>query len=215
MNSEAKAKGSIWSSALILAVLAAACTALVALTYDLTDERIVANQQAFLEESLKPVLAGIDYEGTLSDSTMIIPVPHDLPGNQPATVYRIFENDDPLAALFVVVARDGYAGPIRILIGLTDDGQINRARVIDHRETPGLGDRIEAAKSDWINQFDGRSLVDPTEDRWKIRRDGGDFDQLSGASITSRSVVKALRETLIYFNANREAVFAPDADGVE
>ena len=191
------------------------CTALVALTYDLTDERIAANEQAFLEESLKPVLAGIDYEGTLSDSTMIIPVPHDLPGNQPATVYRIFEDDTPLAALFVVVARDGYAGPIRILIGLTDDGRINRARVIDHRETPGLGDRIEASKSDWINQFDGRSLLNPTEDRWKIKRDGGDFDQLSGASITSRSVVKALRETLVYFNANRDSVFAPDAEPQE
>ncbi len=211
MSNEAKTRGSVWSSALILAVLAAICTALVALTYDLTDERIVANQQAFLEESLKPVLAGIDYEGTLSDSTMIIPVPHDLPGNQPATVYRIFEDDTPLAALFVVVARDGYAGPIRILIGLTDDGRINRARVIDHRETPGLGDRIDASKSDWINQFDGRSLADPAEDRWKIKRDGGDFDQLSGASITSRSVVKALRETLIYFNANRDTVFAPDS----
>ena len=215
MTTQSKPQGSIFSSAAILAVLAAVCTALVALTYDLTDERIAANEQAFLEESLKPVLAGIDYEGTLSDSTMIIPVPHDLPGNQPATVYRIFEDDTPLAALFVVVARDGYAGPIRILIGLTDDGRINRARVIDHRETPGLGDRIEASKSDWINQFDGRSLLNPTEDRWKIKRDGGDFDQLSGASITSRSVVKALRETLVYFNANRDSVFAPDAEPQE
>ena len=215
MTAEKKPQGSIWSSAAILAVLAAVCTALVALTYDLTDERIAANEQAFLEESLQPVLAGIDYDGTLSDSTMIIPVPHDLPGNQPATVYRIFEDDTPLAALFVVVARDGYAGPIRILIGLTDDGRINRARVIDHRETPGLGDRIEASKSDWINQFDGRSLTDPAEEQWKIKRDGGDFDQLSGASITSRSVVKALRETLVYFNANRESVFAPDAEPQE
>ena len=215
MTTKTKPQGSIFSSAAILAVLAAVCTALVALTYDLTDERIAANEQAFLEESLKPVLAGIDYEGTLSDSTMIIPVPHDLPGNQPATVYRIFEDDTPLAALFVVVARDGYAGPIRILIGLTDDGRINRARVIDHRETPGLGDRIEASKSDWINQFDGRSLLNPTEDQWKIKRDGGDFDQLSGASITSRSVVKALRETLVYFNANRDSVFAPDAEPQE
>ena len=212
MSDNARKSGSLWSSALILAVMAAVCTALVALTYTLTGERIADNQQAFLEESLQPVLAGIEYDGPLSDSTMIIPVPHDLPGNQPATVYRVFEDEAPLAALFVVVARDGYAGPIRLLIGLTDDGRITRARVIEHRETPGLGDRIEAGRSDWINQFDGRSLADPTEDMWKIRRDGGEFDQLSGASITSRSVVKALRETLIYFNANHDAVFAPDAD---
>ncbi|MEM9404083.1 MAG: electron transport complex subunit RsxG [Pseudomonadota bacterium] len=211
MNSETGKQRPVWSSALVLAVLAVACIALVELTHDLTREQIEANEQAFLEESLRPVLAGIDYDGALSDSTLIIPVPHDLPGNQPATVYRIFEDNAPLAALFVVVARDGYAGPIRLLIGITSDGRITRARVIEHRETPGLGDRIEADKSDWMNIFDGRSLQDPNEDNWKIRRDGGDFDQLSGASITSRAVVKALRETLIYLEANRDTVFAPES----
>ena len=82
---------------------------------------------------------------------------------------------------------------------------------MEHRETPGLGDRIESTKSDWMEHFNGRSIGDPSLEDWKIRRDGGEFDQLRGASITSRAVVRAVRETLVYFEANAETVFAAPA----
>ena len=198
----------VWTTALILAVLAAICTALVAATFHATDERIAANEQAYLEASLKPVLEGIEYDGRLSDSTISVPPPHDLPGNEAATIYRVYADGKPIAALFVVSARDGYAGPIKLLIGVDSDGVLTRARVLEHRETPGMGDLIESSKSDWIEQFNKRSLLSPAADRWLIKRDGGDFDQLTGASITARAVVKAISETLHYFQSNRDTVFA-------
>ena len=199
---------SVLSTALILTLFAAICAALVAATFRITEPRIAANEQAYLEERLRPVLEGLDYDGALSDSTITIPAPHDLPGNEPATVYRIFEDGEPLAALFVVSARDGYAGPIKLLIGIDRAGTLTRVRALEHRETPGMGDAIEASKSDWIEQFSRRSLSDPETDLWLIVPDGGEFDHITGASITSRSVVKAIKETLLYFATNRETVFA-------
>ncbi len=204
----AEQPASVWSTGLTLAVLAAICAALVAFTYDMTAERIAANEQAFLERSLKPVLEGIEYDGRLSDSTITIPSPHALPGREPATIYRVYADNEPIAALFVVTPRDGYSGPIKLLIGVDARGAVTRVRVLEHRETPGLGDRIESTKSDWIEQFSGTSLAAPSEERWAIERDGGAFDQLTGASITSRAVVEAIKGTLLYFEQNRDTVFA-------
>lgn len=204
-------KASGLTSALTLTVLAVICTLLVATTYQGTRERIAANEQAFLERSLAPVLEGIEYDGTLSDSTKVIEPPHALPGDDPVTVYRVYADGAPIAALFVVTANDGYSGPIKLLIGIDASGTVNRARVIEHRETPGLGDQIESSKSDWIEQFNRTSLTQPSADRWLIKRDGGDFDQLTGASITPRAVVKAVKETLLYFESNRDDVFAAES----
>ncbi|MEQ9561175.1 MAG: electron transport complex subunit RsxG, partial [Woeseiaceae bacterium] len=192
----------------ILAVLAAVCTAIVATTYRTTAVRIAENAQAHLEQSLAPVLAGLEYDGKLSESTLVIPLPHTLPGNQPVTVYRVFADDNPVAALFVVTARDGFAGPIKLLVGISAAGAITGVRVLEHRETPGLGDLIDSTRSDWILQFNGRSLTDPQPAGWQIRRDGGTFDQLTGASITPRAVIKAIRDTLVYFDNHRDRVFA-------
>jgi len=201
-------KASSVPGGLILAGLAALCTALVAVTHAVTAPRIAANEQAYLEQSLAPVLQGIDYDGKLSESTLIIPPPHDLPGDEPVTVYRVYADGRPVAALFVVNARGGFAGPIRLLVGADADGNVTGVRVLKHRETPGLGDLIDADKSDWILQFTGRSLSDPPAPLWAIRRDGGEFDQLTGASITPRAVIRGIRDTLTYYDGHRESVFA-------
>ena len=199
---------SIWTSGLILAGLAAVCTVLVAITHSGTAPRIAANEQAYLEQSLQPVLQGIEYDGKLSESTISIPLPHGLPGNEDVPVYRVYAGGTPVAALFVVRAMDGFSGPIRLLIGIDSTGTITGVRVLEHRETPGLGDLIEADKSDWIKQFEGRSLMSPVPAAWAIKRDGGEFDQFTGASITPRSVINAIKETLLYFDENREDVFS-------
>ena len=191
-----------------LAAIAAICTALVAATYELTDDRIAANAQAWVEQSLQPVLADLAYDGGISESMLVIPVPHDLPGNDDAVIYRVYSGDSPVAALFVVTARDGYSGPIRLLVGVDFNGTVTGIHVLEHRETPGLGDGIESAKSNWARQFKGRSLGDPISDGWKIKGDGGEFDQLTGASVTPRAIVKAVRETLEYFATGRATVFA-------
>ena len=199
---------SIWAGGAILAALAAVCTALVAVTHSATAPRIAANEQAYLEQSLQPVLEGIEYDGLLSESTIVLQPPHGLPGNDPVSVYRVFADGAPIAALFVVTARDGFAGPIRLLVGIDGDGVVTGVRVLAHRETPGLGDLIDADKSDWILQFTKRSLGNPAVASWAIKRDGGEFDQLTGASITPRAVIKAVRDTLIYFSENEQTVFA-------
>ena len=203
-------KSSIVPAGLTLAGLAAVCTALVAVTHAVTAPRIAANEQAYLEQSLAPVLEGVPYDGKLSESTIVIPAPNELPGNEPVTVYRVYADARPVAALFVVNARGGFAGPIRLLVGIAADGSVTGVRVLEHRETPGLGDLIEAGKSDWILQFTGRSLTDPPAPGWTIRRDGGEFDQLTGASITPRAVIRGIRDTLAYLAENPEIVFAED-----
>lgn len=196
---------------LTLAAIAAICTAAVAATYQLTRERIAANEQALLEQSLEPALSGVFFEGSVTESMLVIRPPHGLPGDEDVIVYRVYAEDAPVAALFAVTAGDGYAGPIRILLGIGYEGTVTGVRILEHRETPGLGDKIESSRSDWVFQFDGRSLGDPAADDWTIRRDGGQFDQLSGASVTPRAVLGAIRETLIYFDANREEIFSAPA----
>lgn len=198
---------SVVKSGITLAVIAGLCTALVALTYTATAERIEVNEQAWLERSLQPALSGLFFDSGVTESMMTIPPPHDLPGSEAAIVYRVYAEDAPVAALFVVSARDGYAGPIRVLVGVDVGGAVTGVHVLEHRETPGLGDRVESGKSDWVQQFDGRSLIDPSPSGWAIKRDGGRFDQLTGASVTPRAIVKAIRDTLLYFEAHREEVF--------
>lgn len=202
------AESPIWKSGVTLAAIAAICTAMVALTWQLTAERIEANRKAWLERSLQPALSGLFFDSSVTESMITIPPPHELPGNEAVIVYRVYAGSEPVAALFVITARDGYAGPIRLLLGVTMEGAVTGVRILEHRETPGLGDRIESSKSDWVLQFDGRSLQDPEEKMWAIKTDGGNFDQLTGASITPRSVIRAIRETLTYFALNRDAIFS-------
>jgi len=197
----------VFKGGVTLAAIAAFCTALVAITFELTDDRIGANAQAWLEQSLLPVLAGISFDSSISEHRLIVPAPHELPGNDDAVIYRVYSGDAPAAALFVVTARDGYSGPIRLLVGIDANGAVTGLSVLEHRETPGLGDGIEWP--DWKQQFVGRSLGNPGSSGWAIRGDGGEFDQLTGASVTPRAVVKAVRETLEYYAANRDTVFAP------
>ena len=100
------------------------------------------------------------------------------------------------------------AGDIDVILGLAADGKVLGARVLAHKETPGLGDKIEVAKGDWILAFDGLSLGNPPPERWAVKKDGGDFDQFSGATITPRAVVRALKGGLEFFAANRAILTA-------
>jgi electron transport complex protein RnfG len=198
----------VWKSGVTLAVIAAVCTAMVALTWQLTAERIEKNKTEWLERSLQPALAGLFFDSGVTESMLVLQQPHELPGKDAAIIYRVYAADEPVAALFVVTARNGYAGPIRLLIGVEMDGTVTGVRVLEHRETPGLGDRIETEKSDWVLQFDGHSLRNPEAPKWAIRGDGGEFDQLTGASVTPRAIIKAIHQTLSYFEANTETIFA-------
>jgi electron transport complex protein RnfG len=202
----------ILQNGLILASVAAVCTALVALTFYSTEEQIAANEQAYIEQSLTPVLSGISFDNNLPASALTIRPPHELPGNEYAIVYRALNKGVPVAAVFEVTAPDGFTGPIKMLIGIDAAGVVTGVRAIQHKETAGLGDQIETSRSDWIYQFEGTSLDAPVRSAWTIRRDGGAFDQMTAASVTSRAAVNAINQTLQYFESNREAIFAAQAD---
>lgn len=197
-----------------LAVFAAVGVGLVALTEDLTRERIEANERAFLLRSLNDVLPPDRYDNDLFNDTQTV-VDEDLLGTgEPVTVYRAFRSGEPAAVILAPVAPDGYSGAIRLLVGIGADGALTGVRVASHRETPGLGDAIEADRSDWIRGFAGRSLGNPPLERWSVRRDGGEFDQFTGATVTPRAVVKAVRNALLYFDAHRDLLFAqPQGNG--
>ena len=203
---------SVLKNGLTLALIAAVCSALVAVTYSLTHETIEDNRKAHLEGQLRPALSDLMYDGDVTESVVVLEPPHGLPGNDDALIYRVYSAGEPIAALFAVTARNGYSGPIRLLLGIEMDGRVTGLRILEHRETPGLGDQIESDKSDWVEQFRGRSLGDPAIDGWRIKRDGGEFDQLTGATVTPRAVIQAVRETLVYFRDNKQRVFSMQED---
>lgn len=135
--------------------------------------------------------------------------------DQPLPVLRARLHDQPTALVLEAIAPNGYGGPIRLRIGIRYDGTITAVRVIEQHETPGLGDQIEIDRSNWIARFTGRSLHDPSDDKWKVRKDGGDFDQFASATVTPRAVVEAVRKALRFYVENRGALFAAKATAIK
>jgi len=129
----------------------------------------------------------------------------------PVTVRRARKGGKPAALVLDVVAPDGYAGPIRLLVSVDAGGRLLGVRVTAHKETPGLGDPIEASKSDWITRFTGRFLGDPPAGRWKVKRDGGDFDQFASATVTPRAVIAAVQRSLLFVDKHGTELYAAPA----
>lgn len=124
-------------------------------------------------------------------------------------VYVASKAGEVSAIAFRLSAQGGYSGPIDLVMGIDRKGAILGVRVVAHAETPGLGDKIEKAKSDWILAFTGRSLDNTTPERWKVKKDGGDFDQFAGATITPRAVVRGVQSGLAFFQRHRDALLSP------
>lgn len=192
----------------LLAMFAAGGTLLVTTTEQGTRVRIADNEREFLLRTLEVLVDPARYDNDLLTDTRTVVAPMALGTTEPVTVYRARRDDVPVALVLTAVAPDGYTGPIRLLVAVNRDGTLSGVRVLAHRETPGLGDGIEAARSDWILAFTGRSLGDPPTEGWAVRRDGGEFDQLTGATITPRAVVAAVHRVLQYYDAEQAMLFA-------
>ena len=195
-------------TAIILLLFALFGTALVVTTFDNTRERIAANERATLLRKLHQLIPPELHDNTLLEDTLTVTSRLLLGTTGPVTVYRARKAAQPVALVITPVAPDGYSGSIKLLVGINVDGTLSGVRVVAHRETPGLGDAIDENRSNWIHIFDNRSLGDPPLARWRVKKDGGDFDQLTGATITPRAVVKAVRQALLYYRDNQEALFA-------
>lgn len=198
-------------TAVILLLFALTGTAMVTCTYDNTRERIAANERAALLRKLNRLIPPEIHDNALLQDTVQVRDENLLGSSDPVNVYRARMDGQPVALVITPVAPDGYSGPIRLLVGINYDGTLRGVRVVAHRETPGLGDAIEDDRSDWIHIFTGKSLQDPPAARWAVRKDGGAFDQLTGATITPRAVVKAVRQTLLYYRQHRQALFEGEA----
>lgn len=197
-------------SAGLLGAFALVSAAIIALTHELTAERIEANERAAELAKLHSILPPDAYDNDLVQDSIRVTSAQQLGTNEPLTIYRARADGQPVAAILTVVAPDGYNGPIRLLVGVRYNGGVAGVRVVEHQETPGLGDGIEASQSDWLDQFRDRNLGDPPRAGWRVRQDGGGFDALTGATVTSRAVVGAIRRALAYFKTHREQLFAND-----
>ncbi len=188
---------------LVLGVIALAASASLALTDNSTHGAIKAAEKRDLQQSLAQVLpSGFADNDLLKDQVTV----KDADGNA-VVVYLPRLGATSKGAVFEVSGR-GYAGEIKILMGVDPAGRIVGVRVLKHQETPGLGDKIEAAKARWIYDFDGKSLGQPAPEKWAVKKDGGQFDQFAGATITPRGVVKAVKGGLEFFAAHKDEIFA-------
>src|SRR5690606_7406394 len=202
-------KGSAWKTLMLVGIVALAAAVLVAGSYELSHERIAANEREALLRNLYSVLDPSLRDRGLAPTQITATDTELLGTDAPVDVFVVMnERGRPEAVIFVPTAPAGYNAPIRLLVGLSPDGVLTGVRVVSHRETPGLGDAIERRKSDWILQFDGKRLGDPPEALWAVDKDGGAFDSLTGATVTPRAIVRAVRNTLLYFERHREELFA-------
>ena len=198
-------------TALFLFLFAAIGTAMVAFTFDNTHERIAANEREALLRNLHILVPPDSHDNDIFNDIVEVTDLESLGTHEPAVVYRARKQGWPVAAVLTTIAPDGYSGAIKLLVGIRLDGTLAGVRVVSHRETPGLGDFIDAQRSDWILGFTGRSLKDPILKKCGVKRDGGEFDQFTGATITPRAVVKAVKKALIYFEHNSQRLFATDS----
>jgi electron transport complex protein RnfG len=197
----------ILRTGIILGLFAVIGGTLLALTYEHTKDAIAESERQYLLSTLHAMVTPDMHDNDLFEDSIEVTSPELLGSDEPLTVYRARKNGAPVAAIMTVVAPDGYNGAIRLLVAIGYDGAISGVRIISHRETPGLGDGIDIRRSGWVLGFNGRSLENPGQQGWAVKRDGGVFDQLTGATITPRAVVAAVYKSLKYFDKNKDALF--------
>jgi len=203
-------KHPITIAGLLLAMFAVVGVGLVAFTHQATEPQIKENERLALLNSLNALVPAESIDNDIVTDLIVVSDEEKL-GTAETTVYLGRKAHRPVAAVFTSIVPDGYSGQIKLLVAIQADGILGGVRVVSHKETPGLGDKVEVEKSDWIHSFQGKSLGNPDLAKWKVKRDGGIFDQFSGATITPRSIVKAVKNTLLYYQENSKSLFIAKA----
>jgi len=193
-------------NAQILALFAVVCTAIVGVVHLLTKDQITLQQQQKLLRNLNSIISVHSYNNIIYQDCLIL-TSSALNTATEQKVYRARNNGLPVSAAITTTAPDGYNGNIELLIAINIDGTVSGVRTLKHQETPGLGDKIEIRKSDWINSFTGKKLANEHDSRWQVKKEAGMFDQFTGATITPRAVVKAVKNTVNYFNNHQNELF--------
>ncbi|MCF6254550.1 MAG: electron transport complex subunit RsxG, partial [Thiomicrorhabdus sp.] len=188
---------------------------LVVFTENKTRDQIIENERQALLSALNELVDSKRYDNDLLTDTILLTATDKLGTKETTKVYRARKNNKPVAAVFTSIAPNGYNGEIKLLVGINYDGSLAGVRVINHKETPGLGDKIEERKDDWILSFNGRTLhtnttnqqVIANDPRWAVKKDGGEFDQFTGATITPRAVISAVKNALLFVHQRGESLY--------
>lgn len=201
---------SISKNSLILGAFAAATAALIALTFERTEDRISMAEKKAAQRALFEIVPQERHDNDMLADTVTVPAAQaEALGLQtPVQIHLAKSNQELVAFVVPATAPDGYSGAIKMIVGVNVDGSIAGVRVLSHKETPGLGDKVDLNKSTWILSFDNKSLQSPSAAGWRVKKDGGEFDQFTGATITPRAVVKQVQAVLQFIEQNRDSLIA-------
>lgn len=191
---------------LMLGLCVLVAIAALTLAHALTRNRIEAVRQQWILQGLMDVLPPGPFDSDPLDSVQMVTAPA-LGSSEAQAVYTVYRNQMPSGAVLSIVAPDGYNGDIYLLLGVSFDGQIMGVRVSEHQETPGLGDRLEFSRSDWITHFNGLSLASTHPGDWAVSKNGGRFDAFTGATITPRAVINAVHRALQWYADHRQELY--------
>ena len=199
---------SIRRNSLGLGIFAILTAGLIAITNQLTHDTIEDNILEAQISAFNEILPNNLYDNDLTTDTALLTANPLLGSEEKIKVHIARLNGEVTGFIFETIAPRGYNGNLDMLIAINKDGVVTGSRVISHKETPGLGDKVDLKKSPWILSFENKSLTNTTLKGWAVKKDGGDFDQFTGATITPRAVVRAVKNTLIYFEQNKNALLA-------
>jgi electron transport complex protein RnfG len=183
-------------------------TAILASTFFLTYDAIKKSEEAEKLKLIMQIVPSASFDNDIIRDTVTIPASPLLGTEDATTAYRARIKGEPSAVVLEAIAPDGYSGRIWLILAVRANGELAGVRVVTHKETPGLGDYIELPKNPWIKGFDGKSREAYKDADWKVKKDGGQFEYMAGATITPRAIVKAVNKALVYFGENRDNLFA-------
>lgn len=194
---------SISRNALLLGLFAILSTATISGTFLSTRHQIAENVRLAEQRALIDIVPLSRHNNSMLDDFTTVDDTSLLGLRETKKIYIAKQDNIPVAVIIPATARDGYSGDIDMIVGINVDGTIAGVRVLSHRETPGLGDAVDRNKSLWIDGFNNKSLLNPTIDKWKVKKDKGVFDQFTGATITPRAVTKSVLQALQYFQQHQ------------
>ena len=192
----------VLKNGLILAIFAMLCTAAVSVVNKVTEDKIAEQKQLQRLKVLQQIVPPQLHDNNLVKSCRSIVNEQALGTPEAVSAFVAYKDKQATAIAIESIAPDGYNGNIKLIVAADRSGKVLGVRTLEQNETPGLGDKIELSKSDWVNSFAGKSLENTSEKQWKVKKDGGEFDQFTGATITPRAYVKAVYKTLTYINSN-------------
>lgn len=185
-------------------------TTLLGVTYLNTKAPIERSEQQAKLKLISQLIPQSEFDNNIVTDTLSL-LPDPLLGTSMAsTAYRARKGGGAVAVVLEAIAPDGYSGRISLIIAIRSDGTLGGVRVVEHKETPGLGDYIDIGKSNWIDTFKGRALLPGKDEDWHVHKDGGQFDYMAGATITPRAVIKATHKALQYFALHKDALLAAE-----